>query len=193
MTEQATAYVSLEDAARQARANERIRQRVSAAKALADYREEAPNRCLKVARAVLGDYADRGVWEAIDGPNDYFTYSAVAEIDGCRFLAAVDLDYDYPRQRFYLLSPCGNPDHPPADRRIQVTSLARLADALDQLTDVLAGDCSACALMEHPEQSQPALVPSATERLVEALETVIEDRISQRLGGFLSTYLPDRI
>ena len=193
MTDQTTDYVLLEDAARQARQQEQLRQRLLATEALADYREEAPKRCLKVAQEVLGDYALRGVWEASGGPNDDFTYSAVAEIDGCRFLAAVDLDYDYPRQRFYLLSPCGNMDHPPADRRIQVTSLAQLADALDQISDVLAGDCYACARLENPEQEQLALPPSATERLVEALEAVIEDRIGQRLDGFLSTYLPDRI
>lgn len=201
MTEQTTDRLLLEDAARQAR-NDAHRQQVAAdAQALAQYRQQAPERAKDAARRVLGDYVERGTWTATGGPEDYgWAYSAVAEIDGFRFLSTTRYQDYGSVDDLYLLVPCPNDGHEPTDRRVEVYSLAQLADLMDALEGAdegdlsRMGDCSACYfLREERVESTPPPSPTATERLVEALETVIEDRIGQRLDGFLSTYLPDRI
>jgi hypothetical protein len=204
MTDQTTEHLLLEDAARQARDRLRAEQKQRAADERADYQEKAPSLARDAAVAVLGEeFADRGTWVAEGEPPEYgYGYSATAEIDGLRFLATTrQRDYGWD-ENLYLLIPCPNADHEPADRRIPIHWLGELADHLDRIADLgpaelhKLGDCSACYFAREEQVDAPPVPPpppNATERLVEALEAIIEDRIGQRLDGFLATYLPDRI
>lgn len=199
MTEQATVHKLLEDAAAQAWAAEQTRAEESAAEYRRQFEIDAAKHGHAYAREILGQFADRGLWRPVGDPPDDepWEWQAAAEVDGLRFLVCGRDGFPpYGRVHLYLLLRCPWSDrgtlieHGQADRQIGVGDLAGLGRILAK-PDEWAGFCPACTRLQATEQ--PAPIPTAAERLVEALETVIEDRIGQRLDGFLSTYLPDRI
>ena len=199
MTDQ-TDHLLLEDAAAHALAKQQDRQAQQDADLRRDYERDAVKHGHDVAQEILGPYADRGTWRAIgETPQDEpWPWWATAEIDGLRFLVRGRGGFPpYGSASLYLQLPCpkndGGGTHGEAYRGILVTGLAHLgvilADPARQ-----SGTCPACDLLKAEQrEAAEAKAPTTEELLMRALGQFIDERVDDKLDGFLATYLPDRI
>lgn len=132
---------------------------------------------------------EEAVWTAVEQPEDSFgdTKQATATIQGLRFLAESryrGYDYGGYTEELYVLRPCKNDKHEPADEQTEVTSLYQLAEVLEQ-PEVQTWICYACSwLVEEEREAQNAARPIVQVKTWgERFEEVVLEMIEERLGA----------
>lgn len=124
-------------------------------------------------------------------PDWYVDRRTFFAVDGLRFEVELRMPYGdgYPRASLYLLSPCENTTHPPADERIRIEHLTDVARALDapvsdgaQLPSGHGWRCPACeALRPKPPAPEPAPQPP-TPTLVDLLDAFVREIVDEQLA-----------